>query len=641
MIMKEEKTPNEPAETSEIDAVESAPELASVDAAPMTEPVPKELSEAAKLLKDWTPEVADQDQPKTKQANKTNEANQDALADPETDKAVEEIMAADSDEVLEIEDAVKEAENEPDPKPSFGQHLKNIWSKPGVRWAVAITGILVVLSVIIVPVERYFVLNLVGVRSSSSLTVLDASTRQPLKNTTVRIGGVQATTDSEGNAKLYKVKLGKQDFIIEKRGFARIKKSLTVGWGSNPLGNFEITPTGTQYDFVITDYVSEKPLNKVELTSNEATALSDEKGHAKLTIEKPGDDDIMVEVKRDGYRTDTITLKPDAKDKQAVALVPARKHVFSSKRSGKLDLYSIYADGQQEKLLVPASGSERQADVVIVPHPTDNLVAYVSTRGNQANSDGYLLSNLILVDSSSGEKTNIAASERFNILGWSGSRLVYVQITQGQSAPSPERYKLMSYDYKSSETKQLANANYFNDALLFAGQAYYAPNGGLQSDSTKFYRVNPDGSNNQAIFDQEVWQIIRVSYEELALSVQQQWFTYIKGTTSPVKRSAAPSSQQTRTYVDSPDAKHSAWVDVRDGKGVLISYDLGTKTDKVIASISGLTYPIQWLDANTLVYRVITPKETADYVVSIDGGSPHKLADVTPTAGLGAAPKSY
>ena len=569
----------------------------------------------------------------------TNVGQESPVDSLETDEAVAEIVAAEGDEILEIEDAVRDAESETEKPKGIKQKLAALWAKPVVRWGTVTVVVIGLLSVVIVPTERYFVLNIAGVRSSSSVTVYDASTQQPLKNTTVRIGSAQGLTDAEGKVRLQKVKLGKQKFVIEKRAFATATKTIVVGWGSNPLGNIDLTPTGTQYDFVATDFVSGKPLGKVEFSSGEASALADDTGHAKLTVDKPGDQDLQVDVKLDGFRADTLTIKTDSKDVQQVKLAPARKQLFISKRAGKYDLYSIYADGQQEKLVLAGSGSERVADLVLVPHPSDAPVAYVSTRGNQTNSDGYLLSNLILVDSDSSETANVIASESINIIGWSGTRLIYVAVTAGQSARSPDRYRVMSYDYKTGDNKQLANANYFNDVTLFGGQVYYAPNGGLESSPAKLYRINVDGTNDQAVFDQEVWAIIRVGYEELALSVQQQWFSYVRGSSQATKRNAAPADQQSRIYVDSPDGKHSAWVDVRDGKGVLLAYDLGTKTDKILAEQPGLTYPVRWLNSTTLVYRVGTTKETAEYVVSLDGGQTTKLTDVTATKGLGSTPK--
>ncbi|MCA9328899.1 hypothetical protein KC959_03935, partial [Candidatus Saccharibacteria bacterium] len=73
---------------------------------------------------------------------------------------------------------------------------------------------------------------------------------------------------------------------------------------------------------------------------------------------------------------------------------------------------------------------------------------------------------------------------------------------------------------------------------------------------------------------------------------------------------------------------NALWVDVRDGKGVLLGYNVTEKTESVVRTEAGLGDPVYWLDNTHFVYRVSTTQETADYVMSIDGGEPQKLADV-------------
>lgn len=629
-MTKEQPTP------SDEPSVLSAPELPSPKKAPRAKKT-ADQPEVVASLKDWTPADGNSELPVV-DSSEMPPAETDPLATVDNDQAVEDIVAAEGDQILEIEDAVKEAQDNPDTPSSRPSRLRRFFGHPVVRWVIVLLVVGSIVTTVVVPTVRYLFLNTIGVRSSSSLTILDDSTRQPLKGVTVTIGASQATTDEQGTARLQQIKLGTQRLVIEKRGFASVTKTITVGWGSNPLGQVEVTPTGTQYNFVTVDYASGDVLPQAELSSGEASTRADSTGHAKLTVGDPGDADLVVTVSLAGYRTDKITIKPDTKEDVQIKLVPSRKHVFMSKRSGSLDLYSVYADGKQEKRLVTASGSEQMTNLALVPHPTDSPVAYVSTRGNQTNSNGDLLSNLILVDSDSGDTTNIIAADRVTILGWVGSKLIYTQQVTGQDNQSPTRYKLMSYDYQTTDNKELAHANYFNDAALFGGQIYYAPNAGTQDAASRLYRINPDGTNKQSLLNQSVWQIVRVQYQELALSLGQQWFTYAQGANAPTKRSAAPSNLQTRTYIDSPDDKHSAWVDIRDGKGVLLSYNLGTKKDQVLVDAPGITYPVQWLDDTTLVYRVSTSEETADYVVSLRGGTPVKLTDVTATQGLGTAP---
>ncbi len=314
--------------------------------------------------------------------------------------------------------------------------------------------------------------------------------------------------------------------------------------------------------------------------------------------------------------------------------MPSHKQTYISKRSGKFDIYGVYIDGKEDKLVLAGTGSERENDLVLVPHPTDNVVAYVSTRANQHNSDNFLLSNLILINTDTNATTSITASERVQIVGWSGDRLVYVQIAAGASANNPKRYRLMSYSYKDQTNKELASSNYFNDVVAVGDAIYYAPSSAYQSNKAALYKVNADGSNLQTIFNQEVWNIIRTSYDHLALAVQQQWYDFKLGDKGPTKLNDAPANQLPRVYIDSPDGKHSAWIDNRDGKGVLLNYDANSKSDVVLKSQSGLTYPVAWLNDNILVYRVKTDQETADYAISLNGGDPVKIKDVTNAGGI-------
>jgi hypothetical protein len=75
-------------------------------------------------------------------------------------------------------------------------------------------------------------------------------------------------------------------------------------------------------------------------------------------------------------------------------------------------------------------------------------------------------------------------------------------------------------------------------------------------------------------------------------------------------------------------------LDKRDGKGVLLVYDIGKNADTVLQTKSGLTGPIRWLNDSSLVYRIHTEQETADYALSLDAGGPVKIRDVTPTGSV-------
>jgi hypothetical protein len=563
------------------------------------------------------------------------------IVDPATDKAVDDIVAAESDEILEIEDAVRDTDEPVEPaKPTpksrrkLGTGLKRLFASKAFRRTVVVLLLVAATAVAAYPPTRYFALNTARVRASSSVTIVDDSTNQPLKNAQVTVAGVQATTDANGVAELHGVKLGPSSLIVHKRAYADVSKQVTIGWGSNPLGNLTLTPTGTQYSFTTVDFLSGKPMAGVEASSGDANAKSDDKGLIKLNVDQSeaDKDTLTVSLKLEGKRTENMTINTSDKAVHSVKLVTERKQTYITKRSGHYDIYSIYIDGQDDKLVLAGSGTER-ADMVLVPHPTANVAAYVSTRANQHNSDGYLLSNLLIINLDDNSTTNVGASERIQVIDWSGERLIYVQIAAGASGNDPKRYRLMSYDYVEHKAKELASSNFFNDVVYAGGAIYYAPSSAFQTGQTNFSSIKSDGGSPQTLYNQEVWNIFRTAYDHLTLSVQQQWYDYRIGDKTPTKLNAAPANQISRVYVDSADGKHSLWVDQRDGKGVVLLYDTTTKIDKQLISQSGITYPLHWLSNDVVVYRVKTPTETADYVLSLDGGNPVKIKDVTNSGG--------
>ncbi len=556
----------------------------------------------------------------------------------DTDAVVDDIVAHESDDLLAAED--KELNQAFSNTPlSLGQKMKrslNAWrNNPKARWLTIGALLIIVCLGILIPATRYAALNSMGVRSSSTITVLDSSTQQPLKNVSVTMAGKQGVTDENGKVSLSKLRLGKTNLVIEKKAFAQELRPMTLGWGSNPLGDVSIKPVGTQYSFMVTDYLSGKPLVKAEAFGGEADAISDEKGQLKLTVDKNAPATLEVVIKKDGYRDQKIQVNNNKTATQTVKMVSQHAQSFITKRSGKYDVYKVDIDGANEKLVLAGTGKERD-DLALIPHAASDMSALVSTRENKHNSDGYLLSNLVLINLSDNSTNTIVESERIQVLDWSGDNLVFAQIAAGSSAASPKRHRLTSYNTKTNTSKEIAASNYFNDVTFANGKLFYAPSSNnLGGGLAGLYKVTPDGTDRQTVLPQEVWNIFRTSYDHLTVSQQQHWFDYKLGNVIATKLPGEPANPVNRLYVDSPDGKHSLWVDSRDGKGVLINYDVTGDKDTILKTQSGLTNPVYWIDDHTVVYRIKTPQETADYALSIDGGDPHKLKDVSNAAGIG------
>lgn len=520
-------------------------------------------------------------------------------------------------------------------KLTFKEKIKDLFTNPKKRKMIIGTSLVIIGLLLIIPHSRYAVLNTVGVRSSASVVVLDESTSQPLRNVQVSIAGAQAITDENGTARVQNIKLGNTTLQIQKRAFAETSKAVTIGWGSNPLGDVKIKPVGVQYTFKTQDFTSGKPLEKIEAVSGEFSAFSNSEGVAVLTIEDPGEDEIAITLQGNGYRAEQVNQKTENKETQTVNMVPSRKHIFVSKRSGKYDVYKVDLDGKNEELVLSGTGNERE-DMTLVARPDKDQAVLVSSRGSQRNSTGFLLNTLTLIDltGKEAETQSIDTSERIQVIGWSGNNLVYVKITEGASASTPDRHKLITFNEENGQSKEIAKSNYFNDVLMVGDDIYYAPSSAYQQAPVGLTRVKSSGDGSQVLFDQEVWNIFRTDYDSLMFSVQSDWYEYDLKTSKVLARDGEPSSQLTRIYVNSPDGKRSMWIDQRDGKGTLIEFTVESAEDKTLKAQSGLTYPVVWANDSTVIYRINTEQESADYVVSVNGGEAKKITDVTNTGGV-------
>lgn len=573
-------------------------------------------------------------------ADKESKPPNKQIEDPATDKAVDEIAAEESDRMLAIEDAKAQLLAEGSAEIDRGifnrikSAIKRFWSNPKARFAVLSILVIAIATVAVVPPSRYFALNTLGVRSSTSLRVLDENTSQPLKNVEVSIDGKTSRTDKDGKAKIEKIKLGNQQLAIKKPAFADINQKVVIGWGSNPRGDLKLTAVGSRYTFKVVDFVSDKPAKAVEATSGDASATVNENGEIVLVVADQDEANVDISIVGDNYRTEKINLDVGNKDVHQVKMVPSRKQAFVSKRSGKYDLYKIDVDGKNEEKVLAGTGTESEDKTVILPNSKSNTIAYVSARADQRNIDGFALSSLMIINLDDNNISKIDSSERIQPVDFIGNKLIYVKIAEGASAADSTRHRLISYDIETEEKKELASTNYFNDILSAKGSIYFTPAAYQVNGSVGLFKTNADGSSKSTIFGEEAWNLFRVSYDKINVAVNQTWYEYDISSNQFNKLEVAPALLKSRVYNDSPDAKNSAWVDDRDGKGVLIIYDTSTKEEKVLQTQSGLKNPIRWLDADHLVYRVSTSSETADYVISLSGGEPKKIKDVTNTAGL-------
>lgn len=635
------KETSEP-ETESMQAVETPAEPEQPRSAPVTE-IPANIDSEA------MPDPAADLFPA-----ETTTAQSVGLYDAATNQAVDEIIAEESNQLVETEHQtaapiapqavihrpIEPAEQIAGEQLSFWSKFRGIfglwWSNKVARYATLSIIILLVAAAAVYPVTRYFALNAFGVRGGASLTVIDQNTLLPIKNVQIKVANQTALTDNEGRATLNDIMLGQTQLIIEKYAYAPVSQEVTIGWGSNPFGDFRLTPVGTQYTIKVTDYLSGMPLGGVAAAAGQADARSSDQGIIKLAID-PGttSTSIAVTLSFAGYRDEQLELDLTQRQETPVSLVPAMKALYVSNKDGIYNVYGKYIDDTDERLILAGTGLE-QNNIVLVPSSDGAAAALVSTRDEQRNDEGYLLSTLTLINLKDTTTKTVTRSEQVFIVGWAGNRLIYIQTTAGSSAANPNRQRLMSYDYVSGADQQLASTNYFNDVIVTHDTVYYAPSGTYQAEGVaiNFFSIKPDGSNRQTVLAKETWGLFRTGYNTIIISIaNQEWYDLTIGAT-PNRITGSPGPLTSRVYIDSPDGKRSAWVDTRDGRGILTVVDTEKNEEKTLLNTVGLSSPLYWLNTTTLVYRVVNSKDTVDYAVSVLGGEPQEISEVVATSGI-------
>ncbi|HEY5668195.1 MAG TPA: hypothetical protein VIR03_03450, partial [Candidatus Saccharimonadales bacterium] len=179
---------------------------------------------------------------------------------------------------------------------------------------------------------------------------------------------------------------------------------------------------------------------------------------------------------------------------------------------------------------------------------------------------------------------------------------------------------------------QLATANQFNAIFSAGGMLYFTVSSTDPHATLGLFKVKPDGSNKQRLTQDEIWTALRTDYNIISLQTPSGWLNYNLQTEKSVVANA-PANTVTHLFIENGQATQSAWVDVRDGSGVLLLHDDAKSTDKTLRAQDGITYPVRFATDGAIIYRVANNAEAADYVISTSGGAPHKVTDVTPTYG--------
>ncbi|HSX27917.1 MAG TPA: hypothetical protein VLF60_00525 [Candidatus Saccharimonadales bacterium] len=500
---------------------------------------------------------------------------------------------------------------------------------------------------------RFWVLNTAGVHGGIVLSISDAKGGAAVNGADITLGGKHYQSQKTDNGKkavvvITDARFGSQQLTVHKAGYADLSQQITISALARrtniqtPPTALRMTPTGLPVSIRTIQWLSQKPLKGVKVEIGDVVAASDDAGTATLNIPPTDTKEVTVQVSADGFITQTrkIALGGGSQD---VAMVASPKHYFISKRTGTLGIYSSNLDGSNPQLVVAGTGKEAEDRMAFEVSPDNKTAALVSTRDGVRNAKGSLLEELYIVDLEHGTLTKVDESTYLTIVAWLDGYVTYTRDVVDQDSNQYDHREIMSYGVTLKDKRTLSQAAYFGGIVAGQGKIFFAPGNndptkaqGFKNSDQALLSITPDEKQKVTIEPQLTWQLVRTDFSTLTFETQdQKWHEFNLEASTKKDLAGAPANVRVMIFAQSTNGQRVAWVDKRDGKDVLlVRATNGDTADKVLFQANGIGLPIRWIGDDLIIFRVKNDTETADYIVSLDGGQPHKISDVFASGGV-------
>lgn len=580
--------------------------------------------------------------------------------DPETDKAVDDILKTDGDEALKAQDAA--AEHAVIMKQNLSERFKQKWLKwwstPRTRNGSIAALLLVLIMLGAIPFTRYNILGLV-IKSSVTVSVVDSKTGAPVSGARLKLAGVLAETDAKGRA-ILKVHAGSKTLGVNKPYYKSISQGELVALSG---GHFtvKIVALGHQVKLKVVDKITAKPIANAVITIKGAKTKTDASGLATVVLASSAATENAT-IGSDNFNPlqATIVAAGDLA-KNTFSLTPAGKLYFLSNLSGKIDVVKTNLDGSNRQTVLAGTGNEDRYTTSLLASRDWKYLALLSKRSGDTAS-------LYLIDTTNGDKLSTidqGAGANFTLVGWSGDRFIYRVDRPSVQNWQPNAQAIKSFEPTTGSLLLLdqtqgsgTDANWYarqslQDVYLTGNQVVYtknwdgygmAPEYILAGKRAELDTINADGSSARTIksfapntyptFSNGYTSIgaTTVLYEPAGLYVgfshdsTTDYYDYEDGklTADPsITDDKFQSAAYGTTYLLSPSGSSTFWADQRDGKSTLFVGDADGKNQKQIAALSDYKN-YGWFTDN---YLLVSKNSSELYIMPAGGGMASKITD--------------
>lgn len=535
-------------------------------------------------------------------------------------------------------------------KKSFKQKLRDLLHSKKF-WIITVLILLLGgLAAWFIEPSRYWLVNALGRRTTVTVTVVSPAEEQgqevaKLKNVKVNIDGRDFTTDDQGKIEVPDQKFGSINIIATKAGYAEVSHRIKLDYDPffHVLGGkqndtdarnvqLEMPAVGIEVSFVPIDYLSQKPITTGEFVAADMTLKPNDQG--VVSFKAPANDANKVSVKSNfnGIYTDkTFELELGGNEALPITFVPSGRHYFLSNRDGTLGIYGANLDGSEQQQVIPGTGRE-QADTLFAVNASGTFGVLASTRDGERDAQRQVLVRLYVVDLAKKQLTKVDEGRGMSFIGWQGDTLVYRSTTV---STQPEQ-ALRTLDTSTKKMTELTKAQFMGQGIVALDQVVMS----VQEDINKNGIIDYETESTLRRFDiksaamreltKNPVSIMQTDFNKVAFSTSTNIWREYNLNTGDLK-DISPPGATSRYYsnVVSPDGAKSLVIDKIDGKFTLLTRSASDGAEKQLYSHGGLGGPLRWLGNDVVVFRVVSSSETADYALSLNGGEPKKISDVT------------
>ena len=473
---------------------------------------------------------------------------------------------------------------------------------------------------------RYTVLNLF-ISETVNIAIIDSNNSTPLPEAVVLFDSTQVgISDENGIVILENVPLGSVNITIEKEAYKSSSFDYEVKLGDNNIDSVDLEPTGIPVTVSVSDAISKQAVTDAEVSiiDGSTKATANDSGEAEINVPPYIGESVKLNISAPGYNETSIqfTLEENMKPIK-VELVREGKHYYLSNKTGEINVYSSNLDGSDEQVLITGTGLEQEYGTQLVVSPARTHAMLIATRDNIQDNNGNRQPALYLInfEAKTIERIDEGASS-FSSVGWVDNMFVYV---------------ISNIDSTVADNSKLKTAN-TDGTLNTVASSTFINQYGIVNEEVYFTKQNKDYTRNLFVIDplnpsekeiaKKVNSVFSDTPTELKYNVGDAWFMYSTNDGSSSDIGSTPSSQTNVAYLKNPSSGKYAYIDRRDGKGVVISKDASTGEDTIVSTGINATHNLNWLTDDLLIVRVSSTGETADYIVDTKTQTNQKITDV-------------